>query len=152
MKVPNKLKISTQDFSIAGTDQKKVDMAVSTNITKEKHDKFDDFFRRCKTIPCPTQLHCGCTPKVIQRRIREPTGEANNCANIIIPPGFQETHELGNNFVLVPKPNSIVHLCLYPESLNKAIIRPIHRGPTVNDIFQKLTHAQYLSLIDSSSG
>ena len=31
-----------------------------------------------------------------------------------------------------------------------ALIRPMHRGPTVNDIFPKLLNAQYLTLIDAS--
>ena len=35
--------------------------------------------------------------------------------------------------------------------LNQALIRPVHRGPTVNDIFPKPTHAKYLTLIDTIS-
>ena len=32
------------------------------------------------------------------------------------------------------------------------LIRPVHRGPTINDILPKLNNTKYLSLIDVSSG
>ena len=31
-------------------------------------------------------------------------------------------------------------------------MRPVHRGPTINDILPKLNNTQYLSFIDASSG
>ena len=57
-----------------------------------------------------------------------------------------------NSFVLVPKANGKVRLCLDPACLDQALIRPIHRGPTLNEILSKLNNAEYLSLIDMSSG
>ena len=36
--------------------------------------------------------------------------------------------------------------------LNKAIIKSIHRGPTVNDILPKVTNVIYLTLIYPNSG
>ena len=42
-------------------------------------------------------------------------------------------------------------MCLDPARLNQALIRLIHRGPTVNDIFPKLIHAKYLTVINASS-
>ena len=45
-----------------------------------------------------------------------------------------------------------VRLCLNPACLNQALIRLIHRGPTINDILPKLNNAKYISLIDVSSG
>ena len=35
--------------------------------------------------------------------------------------------------------------------LTQALVRPIHRGPTLNDILPKLNNAKYLSLKDVSS-
>ena len=64
---------------------------------------------------------------------------------------MDETAEWCNSFVLVPKSNGKVRLCLDPASLNQALIRPMHRGPTLNDILPKPNNAQYLSLIMSSS-
>ena len=43
-------------------------------------------------------------------------------------------------------------LCLDPARLNQALIRPIHRGPMINDILPKLNNVQYMSIIDMSSG
>ena len=40
----------------------------------------------------------------------------------------------------------------YPACLNQALIRPIHRGPTLNDILPKPNNTKYHSLIDVSSG
>ena len=55
------------------------------------------------------------------------------------------------HFVLVLKLNGKVRLCLDPARLNQALIRPVHRGTTLKNIFPKLNNEQYLSLIDASS-
>ena len=57
-----------------------------------------------------------------------------------------------NSFVLVPKLNLMVELCLDPAKLNQAFIRPVHRYTTVNDILPSLTCTQYHTLIDASLG
>ena len=57
-----------------------------------------------------------------------------------------------NSFVLIPKANGKVRLCLDPAQLNQALIRPIHRGPTCNDILLKLNNVEYMSIIDASFG
>ena len=67
--------------------------------------------------------------------------------NIIVPLGVDETMEWCNSFVLVPKANGRVKLCLDPAWLNQALIRPVQRGPTLNDILPKFNNAKYLSLI-----
>ena len=54
--------------------------------------------------------------------------------DIITPLGVDETAEWCNSFVLVPKANGKVWLCLDPARLNQVLIRPIHRGPMLNDI------------------
>ena len=71
----------------------------------------------------------------------------------IIPPlGVDETAEWCKSFLLVPKANGRVRLCLDPAWLNQVLIRLVHRGPTPNDILPKLNILKYLSLIDVSSG
>ena len=57
-----------------------------------------------------------------------------------------------NSFVLVPKPNDKIRLCLDAAILNQALIRLLLRGPTLNDIFPKLNNIKYLSLIDANFG
>ena len=59
---------------------------------------------------------------------------------------------MGNSCLPVPKVNGIVRLCLDPAWLNQALIRLVHRGPTVNDILPKLNNAKYLSLLYVISG
>ena len=67
--------------------------------------------------------------------------------NIITPLGVDEFAEWCNSFVLVPKANGKVRLCLDPARLNKVLTRPIHRGPTLNDILPKLNSVKYMSIM-----
>ena len=66
--------------------------------------------------------------------------------------GVFEANKWCNSFVLVPKPNEKVQLCLVPVRLNQAIIHVVHSSPIVNDIFSELICATYLTIIDASSG
>ena len=66
--------------------------------------------------------------------------------------GVDRTAKWCNSFVLVPKTNGKVWLCLDPVQLNQALIRPIHRGPTLNNILLRLNNMQYMSTIYVSSG
>ena len=72
--------------------------------------------------------------------------------DIIRPLGIDKTTEWCNSFMLVPKANGKVRLCLDPARLNQVLIRPVHRGPTLNDILPKLNNVQYMSISDASSG
>ena len=55
-------------------------------------------------------------------------------------------------FVLIPKPNAKVRICLDLAKLNQVFIRPVHRGPTLTNIFPKLNNEKCLSLTCTSSG
>ena len=66
--------------------------------------------------------------------------------------GIGKTVEWCKSFIVLPKPNGIVRLCLDPVRLNQALIRPAHREPTCIDISKKMNNAKYLSPIDVSSG
>ena len=66
--------------------------------------------------------------------------------------GIDETAEWCNSFMMVPKANGKVWLCLDPGQLNQALIRLIHRGPTLNYILPKLNNVQCMSIINVSSG
>ena len=43
-------------------------------------------------------------------------------------------------------------LCLGPLGLNQTLIRPVHRGPTIDDILPKLRNAHHMAIINASSG
>ena len=94
-------------------------------------------------------------PRHVAYALQKPFKEELECLqqmDIITPLGVDETAEWCNSFVLVPKANSKVMLCLDLAWLNQALIRPIHRGPTLNDILCKLNTVKYMSIIDASSG
>ena len=52
----------------------------------------------------------------------------------------------------VTKPDGLLQLCLDPKVLNKAIMRPHHRTPTIDEILPKLNGAQYFSILDARGG
>ena len=93
-------------------------------------------------------------PRHIAYPLQLPFKEELECLqhqDIIPPLGIGETAEWYIPFVLVPKPNGKVRLCVDPARLNQALIRLVHRRPMLNDIFPKLNNVQHLSLIDASS-
>ena len=93
-------------------------------------------------------------PRCMAYVLQKPFKEGLRCLqeiDIITPLGVDKTSEWCNSFVLVPKANSKVRLCLDPAQLNQALIRPVHRGPTLNDILPRLNNIQYVSIIDENS-
>ena len=72
--------------------------------------------------------------------------------DIITPLGVDETAGQCNSFLLVPKANGKVRLCLDPVRLNQALIRPVYRGHTLNDILPRLNNVRCMSTVDVSSG
>ena len=62
------------------------------------------------------------------------------------------TVEWCNGFVLVAKANGKVRLCLDLVRLNQVLLRPMYRGPMLNDILLMFNNVQYISIIDASSG
>ena len=99
----------------------------------------------------PYQALPRCMAYTLQKPFQEEL-ERLQKQDIIFPIGVDKTSELCNSFVLVPKVNCKLRLCLDLAYLNHALIRPIYRGPTVNDILQKCNNAKELSLIHVSSG
>ena len=45
-----------------------------------------------------------------------------------------------------------MRLCLDQVRLNEALIRAVHRGPTVSDILPRLARIRFLTLIHTYSG
>ena len=57
-----------------------------------------------------------------------------------------------NSFILIPKANGKVRLCLDLARLNKVLMRPVHRCLWLNDTLPRLVGMKYLTVIDSSLG
>ena len=88
---------------------------------------------------------------VLQKPFKEELKQLQEL-DIITPLGVDKMAEWCKSFVVVPKANGKVQLCLDPMWLNQALIRLIHRGPTLNDILPKLNNIQYMSIIIVSLG
>ena len=134
----------------------------STIMTKKVHDKFNDVFNgigcfkgtfslQLKPDSKPYQVPPRHVAYALQKPLQEELEQLQQL-DIIAPLGIDKILEWCNSFVVVPKANGKVQLCLDPARLNQALIRPIHRGPTLNDILPKLTGVKYMSIIDASSG
>ena len=76
--------------------------------------------------------------------------ERQHKQQILVPLGIDETDEWCNSFVVVPKLNGIVRLYLDLEGLKQALIWPIYRGETLQDITLKLKNVHYMTLIYAS--
>ena len=111
---------------------------------------FDDaFLLELKPDSKPHQVPLRCVAYALQKPFDEELKRLQK-QDIMAPLGVDETSEWCNSFVLAPKANGKVRLCLDPAWLNQALTGLIHRGPTLNDILPKLNHAKYLSVIDVS--
>ena len=109
------------------------------------------FLLQLKHDSKPYQVPLRCVAYVLQKLFKDELDLLQKL-DIITPLGVDETVEWYNSFVLVPKANGKVRLCLDPLRLNQALIRPVHRGPTLNDIMPRLNIIKYKSIIDASSG
>ena len=139
-----------------------VDKRKSIELTQKIHNVFDNVFNgigclegtfslQLKPDSKPYQAPLRCVAYVLQKPFKDELDWLQNL-DIITPLGIDKTAEWCNSFVLVPKANGKVRLCLDPARLNQALIRPIHRGPMLNDILPRLNNVQYMSIIDASLG
>ena len=146
-------------FSLNSTD---ADKRKSSKMTQKIHDRFGDVFNG---IGCfegmfslqlkPDSKPYQAPPRHVAYALQKPfKGELEQLQkmDIITPLGIDKMAEWCNSFVLVPKANGKVQLCLDPAQLCQVLIRPIHWGPTLNDILPKLNNVQYMSIINMSSG
>ena len=138
------------------------DKRQSSKMTQRKHGRFGNIFNgiwcfkgtfslQLKPNSKPHQA----TPRHVAYALQKLFKEELECLqkmDIITPLGVDETLERCNSFVLVPKANSKVRLCLDTVQLNQVLIRLIHQGPTLNHILPKLNNVQYMSIINASSG
>ena len=134
----------------------------STETIQQLHKDFEDVFNgigyfdgtfslQLRLDSKPYQEPLRCDAYTLQKPFKEELERLQKW-DIIAHLEVDETSEWCNSFVLVSRANGKVRLCLDPAQLNQALIRPLHRGPTLNDILPKLYKAKYLSLIDVSSG
>ena len=66
--------------------------------------------------------------------------------------GIDKTWDWCNSFLRDLNANSKVWWCLDPARFKKALIRCVHRGPTLNNILPRLAGMKYPALTDTSSG
>ena len=119
------------------------DKSQSDDMTQKMHNTYGDVFNgiRCFEGTFSLQLTPDSKPYQVPPRhmayaLQKPFKEELKWLqelDIITPLGVDKMAEWCNSFVVVPKANGKVCLCLDPAQLNQALIRPIHRGPTLNE-------------------
>ena len=150
----NSIKQET-DYIIAGPSMQG-DGVASRKTALKMHNEYSNVFtgivcfrgpfffmgqRGCEAISDMAKGCCIWTTWAIQKEL-----ESLQEQQILAPLGVD------NSFVIVLKPNGTVCQCLDPTRLNQTFIRPVHRGPTINDILPKLTYTCYMIIIDAGSG
>ena len=109
------------------------------------------FYLQLKPDSKPYQVQLRHVVYLLQKLFKEELDQLQKM-DIITPLRVNETAGWCNSFVPVLKANGKARLCSDPVRLHQALIRPVHRGPTLNDILLKLNNVQYMSIIDVSSG
>ena len=129
------------------------DRKTNTEITKQIPQDFEDHFNG---IGCfdgtfslqlepdnkPYQAPTRHIPHELQKLFKDEL-ERLQQQDIIALLGIDEIEEWCNSFVLIPKPNAKVRVCLGPAGLNQVLIRPVLRGPTLIYIFPKINNIKY---------
>ena len=117
-------------------------------LTQQIHKEFNDVFNgigcfkgtfslQLKLDRRPYQVPPRHVPYALQKLFKDEL-ERLQQQDIIAPLGVNEILRWCNSFVLVPKANGKVRLCLDPVWLNQALIRSIHWVPMLNENYQNL--------------
>ena len=113
-----------------------VDKRKSIELTQKIHNVFDNVFNgigcfegtfllQLKPDSKPCQVPLRHVAYALQRQFKDELDCLQNL-DLITPLGVDKMLEWCNSFVLVPKANGKVRLCLDPVRLNQALIRPVH--------------------------
>ena len=132
------------------------DKRQSSEMTQRIHDRYGDIFNgigcfegtfslQLKPNSKPYQAPPRHVAYALQKPFKEELEHLQKM-DIITPLGVDETSEWCNGFVLVPKANGKVRLCLDPAQFNQVLIRLVHWGPMLNEhITQAKQHAVYVN-------
>ena len=71
---------------------------------------------------------------------------------ILVKLNENEASEWVNSYICVKKPNGSIKVCINPRPLNKAVIRPVHRSKTLDEILPELARSHFFSKFDCTKG
>jgi hypothetical protein len=92
-------------------------------------------------------------PRRVPEALREPLKkELDSLVEQGIIAKVEQPTDWVNSLVCVTKSDGSIRLCLDPKDLNRAIKRPHHFTPTLDDVLSKLNGATCFSIIDARSG
>ena len=94
-------------------------------------------------------------PRRVAHALQEPLQDELDrlqTQEVIIHLDINETSKWCKSFMLVPKANDRVRLCLDLAWLNEVLKRPIHRDLTLDGILPRLADVKYITLINMTEG
>ena len=143
------------------SNNKEDDKRLSETITNKIHHEFNYLFSGIGCFEGKFSLQvkegnhpCQAPPRWVSYVLQKPLTEELEWIQkqlIMVPLSTDKISQWCNSFVLVPKANGKVRLCLDLARINEALTRPIQMDPTCNDIHPKLSRVKYIMLIDPSS-
>ena len=71
---------------------------------------------------------------------------------ILVKLNESEASEWVNSYVCVKKPNGSIRVYINPRPLKKAVIRPVHRSKTLDEILPELARSHFFSKFDCTKG
>ena len=151
------MKLVTLNYGMATTQTRAVPTLNPQENTDAKaeclcqyQDCFQGEFHITLDPTVPPVIHPPCR---VPEALREPLKKE---LDMLIEQGItakvDEPIDWVNSLVCVTKSNGMLWLCLDPKDLSRAIKRPHHCTPTLDDVLPKLSRAQYFSIVDARSG
>ncbi|KAK3746668.1 hypothetical protein QZH41_010504, partial [Actinostola sp. cb2023] len=101
----------------------------------------------------PTVLPVVHPPRRVPEALREPLHkELESLVKQEIIAKVDKPTDWVNSLVCATKRNGTLRLCLDPKDLNKAIKRPHHCTPTLDEVLSRLSGSKHYSIVDARSG
>ena len=150
---PGILKESKYDLNVA--------KPINVDNTKQVIDDAKDVFTG---IGCLKNYECDITTNPLVSPVVAPARRYPEKVKVQLEKQLKEMEKDGiickqndatpwvSSLVCAVKQNGSLRICLDPKPLNKAIIRPHHPTPTLDETLTSLAKCKYFSTLDQSSG
>ena len=148
------LKVVTMNCAVSTHQQKPINSVTDLkNIYPDRFDCIGEFQKTHKlsvnpNVPChidPPRR----TPIALREKIKN---ELDKMVSQQVIRKIEEPTDWVSSLTYVTKRDNTLRVCLDPRALNKALIRPYHQIPTVEELNHRFAGAKYFSKLDAKSG
>ncbi|CAE1292604.1 unnamed protein product [Acanthosepion pharaonis] len=147
------LKVVTMNCAISVQQQPINSVADLMRLYPDRFDRIGEFRRTHKlavnpNVPChidPPRR----TPIAMREKIK---AELDKMESQGVIRRIEEPTNWVSSLTYVTKRDNTIRVCLDPRALNKALIRPYHQIPTVEELNHRFAGAKFFSKFDAKSG